>query len=72
MPWGLADAPADYIDALLKAIVGIDIIEVTKLQGKWKLCQDEGKRDSAGVAAGLRDLGTQDAVDMADLVKRGS
>lgn len=70
-PWGMADAPADYIDAMLKAIVGIDI-EVTKLQGKWKLCQDDGQRDCAGVAAGLRDLGTQDAVDMADLVERGT
>ena len=66
----MADTPANYIDAMLKAIVGIDI-EVTKLQGKWKLCQDDGPRDCAGVAAGLRDLGTQGAVDMADLVERG-
>jgi transcriptional regulator len=67
----MADAPADYIDAMLKAIVGIDI-EVTQLQGKWKLCQDDGQRDCAGVAAGLRDLGTQDAGDIADLVERGT
>lgn len=51
-PWKVTDAPADYIDAMLKAIVGIEI-PVTRLLGKWKLSQNRLPQDRAGVAAGL-------------------
>jgi transcriptional regulator len=70
-PWAVADAPADYMDAMVKAIVGIEI-EVSNLQGKWKLCQDDGPRDCAGVAAGLREDGTKIPVAMTDLIERGT
>ena len=48
-PWKMGDAPADYIDAMLKAIVGIEI-EVTRMEGKFKLSQNRETRDriSAG------------------------
>jgi transcriptional regulator len=45
---------------------------VSNLQGKWKLCQDDGPRDCAGVAAGLREDGTKIPVAMADLIERGT
>ena len=70
-PWAVADAPVDYMDAMVRAIVGIEI-EVSNLQGKWKLCQDDGPRDCAGVAAGLREDGTKIPVAMADLIERGT
>ncbi|WP_031408449.1 FMN-binding negative transcriptional regulator [Thiomonas sp. FB-Cd] len=70
-PWAVADAPADYMDAMVKAVVGIEI-EVSHLQGKWKLCQDDGPRDCAGVAAGLRNGGAKIPVTMADLIERGT
>jgi len=35
-PWQMSDAPPDYIDAMLKAIVGIEIT-ITKIIGKSKL-----------------------------------
>jgi transcriptional regulator len=35
VPWKIADAPRDYIDGMLKAIVGIEI-PLGRLQGKWK------------------------------------
>ncbi len=35
-PWAVEDAPPDYIDALLKAIVGIEI-PIERLEGKWKV-----------------------------------
>ena len=35
-PWKMSDAPKDYLEPMLKAIVGIEI-EITKLQGKSKL-----------------------------------
>lgn len=34
-PWSVADAPADYIDGMLKAIVGIEI-DIASIEGKWK------------------------------------
>ena len=68
-PWQVADAPPDYIDAMLRAIVGIEI-EVTALVGKWKVSQNRGAADRAGVAAGLSGLaGDAQAQAMADEVR---
>jgi transcriptional regulator len=52
-PWAVGDAPADYIDAMLKGIVGI-ALPVTRLEGKWKMSQNRNAADQAGVVAGLR------------------
>lgn len=49
-PWAVRDAPPAYIDALLKAIVGIEI-PLGRLQGKWKLSQNRPPADQAAVAA---------------------
>jgi transcriptional regulator len=54
-PWGIGDAPADYIETMLRAIVGIEI-EVTALVGKWKVSQNRSAADRDGVAAGLAAL----------------
>jgi transcriptional regulator len=35
MPWTIGDAPPEYIERLMTAIVGIEI-EIERLQGKWK------------------------------------
>ena len=51
-PWAVTDAPADFIDATLGAIVGIEI-PLTSLVGKWKVSQNRAAADRAGVAAGL-------------------
>jgi transcriptional regulator len=51
-PWHVADAPPDYLDAMLKAIVGIEI-EVTRLEGKFKLSQNRSAEDRTGVVLGL-------------------
>ena len=66
--WQVDDAPADYIEQMLRAIVGIEI-EVTSLQGKWKLSQNRSAADRAGVAAGLAALDTDTARDMAGWVR---
>ncbi len=55
-PWQIADAPADYIEKMLTAIVGIEIT-VTALQGKWKLSQNQPTANQEGVIAGLRERG---------------
>ena len=51
-PWKVGDAPADYIDKKLKAIVGIEIA-LTRLEGKWKLGQNRSMGDQASMAHGL-------------------
>ena len=59
VPWSPDDAPQDYIDALLRAIVGIEIA-VTALVGKWKLGQNRPVEDQRGVLEALRS-GARDA-----------
>jgi transcriptional regulator len=51
-PWKLADAPRDYIDRLLKAVVGIEIA-LDSLHGKWKASQDDPAGERARIASGL-------------------
>jgi transcriptional regulator len=52
-PWKMNDAPTDFIDAQLKAIVGIEI-PVGRMEGKWKMSQNRSTADQAGVIEGLR------------------
>ena len=51
-PWSVSDAPADYIDSMLKAIVGFRL-PITRLDGKRKLSQNRDAADQAGVRKGL-------------------
>lgn len=53
--WQLGDAPADYVERLLRAIVGIEL-EVTRVQAKCKASQNASAGDRAGVACGLESL----------------
>jgi transcriptional regulator len=39
-PWAVTDAPVDYIEKMLGAIVGIEIT-ITRLLGKWKVSQNQ-------------------------------
>jgi transcriptional regulator len=51
-PWAVSDAPADYVETMLGAIVGIEIA-LSSLVGKWKVSQNRSASDREGVAAGL-------------------
>ncbi|ROL73635.1 transcriptional regulator [Pseudomonas chlororaphis] len=51
-PWQVSDAPADYIDGMLKAIVGF-ALPIQRLEGKRKLSQNRTPADMAGVREGL-------------------
>lgn len=55
-PWKMGDAPADYLDQMLKMIVGIEV-EITRLEGKRKLGQNRDARDLEGAVRALRDRG---------------
>ncbi|MBI3145952.1 MAG: FMN-binding negative transcriptional regulator [Pseudogulbenkiania sp.] len=52
-PWKMSDAPRDYIDTLLKSIVGLQI-NITRLVGKSKLSQNKDARDIQGAGEALR------------------
>jgi transcriptional regulator len=51
-PWAVGDAPADFIAAQLRGIVGVRI-PVTRFEGKRKMSQNRPEADRIGVAAGL-------------------
>jgi len=67
-PWKISDAPGDYIENMLGAIVGIEI-RVSKLLGKWKTSQNRPPVDREGVVRGLSEINDADAAAMASLVK---
>lgn len=52
-PWQVSDAPEDYLETMLRAIVGIEI-PVARLVGKWKMSQNRPAVDRVGVAVGLQ------------------
>lgn len=67
-PWKVTDAPPDYVDAMLKAIIGIEI-PVTRLMGKWKTSQNQLPADREGVVRGLREAGDATSMTMAQWVE---
>jgi transcriptional regulator len=53
-PWAVTDAPPEYIDGQLRAIVGVELT-VTSVEAKQKLSQNRSELDREGVVDGLRD-----------------
>jgi len=51
-PWSVGDAPPAYTDALLGALVGIEI-PIDQWTGKWKVSQNQSAENRAGVVQGL-------------------
>lgn len=62
--WRTTDAPADFIAALTRAVVGIEI-QIDQLVGKWKLSQNRPAADRTGVIEGLLREGTASGQAMA-------
>jgi transcriptional regulator len=67
-PWRIDDAPPDYIDKMLRAIVGIELA-VERWEGVWKMSQNRTNTDRAGVVQGLLAEGTPAAAQVAALVQ---
>lgn len=68
-PWKVTDAPADYVESMLRGIVGLEI-PIARLVGKWKVSQNRPAQDREGAAAGLtREAGASGAA-MAELIRR--
>ncbi len=60
-PWQVSDAPDDYVAVMLRGIVGVEL-EVTQLEGVWKLNQHRGMQDRHSTVDRLASSGSnQDA-----------
>jgi transcriptional regulator len=69
-PWSVGDAPDAFVAAQLKGIIGVEI-EITDIEGKWKVSQNRPKQDIAEVAEGLGAAAEVHAnPGMAELVRR--
>jgi transcriptional regulator len=67
-PWAVSDAPHEFTEKLIDAIVGIEIV-ITKLSGKWKMSQNQPAQNQASVIKGLSTSGLgHDAKSIAALV----
>ena len=51
-PWKMTDSAPEFIDQMLDHIVGIEV-EVSRIEGKWKLSQNREERDRTGAAEEL-------------------
>ena len=70
-PWKVTNAPADFVEQMLGAIVGIEI-PLTRLRGKWKVSQNRPSVDREGVVRGLSEMNDSDAQAMSGLVKKAA
>lgn len=68
--WAVADAPADFIQAQLKAIVGLRM-PITRCDAKRKVSQNRNAADRAGVIDGLSRSGRPEDHIVAALIPRG-
>jgi transcriptional regulator len=68
LPWAVDDAPADFVQGMLRGIIGI-ALPIVRLEGKLKMSQNRPAVDQAGVIDGLR-LDGQD--DLAEAVARAT
>ena len=66
-PWAMHDAPQDYLEALARAVIGVEI-EITRLEGKWKMSQNRPADDVDGVIEGLSTSSSEVARAVADEV----
>jgi transcriptional regulator len=68
-PWTPSDAPATYIEIMLRGIVGFRFA-ITRLEGKWKMSQNREVQDRVGVVKGLSARAAGDDLEIAEVVSR--
>jgi transcriptional regulator len=68
-PWQVLDAPKDFVDNLLGAIVGLEI-PIARIVGKWKMSQNRPQVDIAGIVAGLRETDGPDGQAVSEEVQK--
>jgi transcriptional regulator len=69
-PWQVDDAPADFVAAQVRGIVGVEI-PILRIEGKWNMSQNRPEADRAGVIAGFREAGVTGEEIAALVAERG-
>jgi transcriptional regulator len=70
-PWSTADAPANFLDALVRGIVGLKLT-IRRLEGKSKMSQNRPAADRVGVAEGLAQRARGEDTTIASLVAKST
>jgi len=66
-PWSVDDAPADYIQAMLRGIVGVRL-SIERIEAQFKLSQNRTEDDRSGIELGLTERGAE-GEDVAHLMR---
>lgn len=66
-PWKMTDAPPDYIERMINAVVGIEI-EIMQIIGKSKMSQNQVIDNQQSIGAALNGLDSEMAKSVANLV----
>ena len=69
LPWKVGDAPADYVEAMLKAIVAFEM-PIARIEASWKLSQNKTEADRNGALTGLKQRGMDVAEEMEKLERK--
>jgi transcriptional regulator len=67
-PWSVDDAPPEYVEGQLRAIVGLEI-RMTRIEAKLKLSQNRSTADVEGAIDGLQAVGDARSVAMAEAMR---
>lgn len=51
-PWPFEQVPGEYVEKMIQGVVGFSI-EITRLEGKWKMSQNRSPRERARIAEEL-------------------
>jgi transcriptional regulator len=68
-PWHVGDAPDEYIDGMVKGIVGIEL-PIERLEGKWKMSQNRPRADRLGAIEGLESTGGPVEAAVAEVMRQ--
>ena len=68
-PWAMSDAPTDYLDRLMRGVVGVSLM-VARLEGRWKLSQNHPQANRLGVIDGLAGSGLARDGEVAEAMAR--
>jgi transcriptional regulator len=67
-PWSVDDAPEGYIATLARGIVGITI-QITQIEGVWKMNQHRSEADRHGTIGGLSEQEDPNARSVAEIMR---
>jgi transcriptional regulator len=68
-PWNVDQAPKDYVDGAVRAIVGIEL-KISRIEVSFKMSQNKSKVDLDGVIAGLQKAGKVSISEAIDALRQ--